>query len=68
MAYVDFYDIAGSYDAVKQIAGEHAPGALVREDAFQREGYGEVHRVYITAQEQRTALNRVTADCFPTKV
>lgn len=68
MSYVDFYDIAGSYDAVKQIAGDHAPGALVREDAFQRKGYDEVHRVYITSQDQRKALDTVTRDCFPTKV
>jgi hypothetical protein len=67
MSYIDFYDIAGSYDAVLQIAGEHAPGALVRRDSFQRRGYGEVHRVYITAQDQRTAMDRVTADCFPTR-
>jgi hypothetical protein len=65
MSYVDFYDIAGSYDSVKDIAQSAAPGALVREDAFQRWGYDEVHRVYITAQEQRTALDRVTQDTFP---
>lgn len=66
MSYVDFYDIAGSYDVVKQIAGDRAPGALVREDGFQRRGYGEVHRVYITSQDQRMALDLVTCDTFLT--
>ena len=66
MAYIDFYDVAGSYDTVKDIAQNAAPGALVREDGFQRRGVGEVHRVYIVAHEQRLALNSVTQDTFPT--
>lgn len=66
MPYIDFYDIAGSLDTVKDLAHSAAPGALVREDGFQRQGHGEVHRVYITSQDQRTALDRVTRDTFPT--
>lgn len=66
MAYIDFYDVAGSLDTVKEIAHSAAPGALVREDGFQRQGYGEIHRVYITSQDQRTALDRVTQDTFLT--
>lgn len=68
MAYIDFYDVAGSLTVVQDIVKMAAEGALVREDGFQRQGYGEVHRVYITAHEQRVALNRVTQDTFPTKV
>ena len=65
MAYIDFYDVAGSFDTVKDIAHSAAPGALVREDGFQRRSIGEVHRVYITSQDQRSALDRVTQDTFP---
>ena len=66
MAYIDFYDIAGSLEAVKDIAHSAAPGALVREDGFQRQGYGEIHRVYITSQDQRSALDLVAHDTFLT--
>lgn len=66
MAYIDFYDIAGSLDKVKDLAHNAAPSALVREDGFQRQGHGEIHRVYITSQDQRTALDLVTHDTFLT--
>ena len=67
MAYVDFYDVEGSLTSVKDLLNVAAHGALVREDAFERKGYDEVHRVYLISLEQRVALDRVTKDTFPTK-
>ena len=40
MTYIDFYDVAGTYAIVSDIVKPLAPNALVREDGFQRRGYG----------------------------
>jgi hypothetical protein len=65
MTYIDFYDVAGTYAIVSDIVKPLAPNALVREDGFQRRGYGTVHRVYLTDHQERAALNTVTRDVFP---